>query len=116
MKSQSLLRSADCGPSTVVLSKTRGPSHSGQYSFRPHSSNSSAQNRRIAVQNFNASSLATAAIGIVGASVFLTSSVQATPPVNWSGTPLVVANLNDIARTNDERIKFQTKDPTDTQV
>jgi quercetin dioxygenase-like cupin family protein len=68
------------------------------------------------VRNFRTASLATGAITIVGASVFLANAVQATPPVNWSGTPLVVANLNEIARTNDERIKFQTKDSTDTQV
>jgi hypothetical protein len=68
------------------------------------------------VRNFRNASLATGTIGILGANLFLAGSVQATPPVNWSGTPLVIANLNDIARTNDERIKFQTKDPTDTQV
>ena len=68
------------------------------------------------VRRITAASLATAAIGIFGTSMFLASPVQATPPVNWSGTPLVLANLDDIARTNDERIKFQTKDPTDTQV
>ena len=67
------------------------------------------------MRNFRTTTLA-AVIGIVGAGVIVTSSVQATLPVNFTGTPLVVANLNEIARTNDERIKFQTKDPTDTQV
>jgi len=54
--------------------------------------------------------LAAAAIAAVA------TSASATPPVNWTGTPLVVANLDEIAKVNDERIKFQTKDPTDTQL
>ena len=68
------------------------------------------------MRNFRIASPVSATIGIFGTTMLLAGSVQATPPVNWTGTSLVTANLDDSARTNDERIKFQTKDPTDTQV
>lgn len=68
------------------------------------------------MRNLRNVSLAFSTIALVGPAFLLTSSVEATPPVNWTGSPLVVANLDEVARTNDERIKFQTKEPTDTQV
>ena len=43
------------------------------------------------------------------------SLAWASPPSNWSGERLVAADLNETIQVNDERIKFQTKGPTDTQ-
>ncbi|RST30187.1 hypothetical protein HMF7854_04590 [Sphingomonas ginkgonis] len=56
--------------------------------------------------------LAAAAMAIAGLGA---SRSSATPPVNWGGETLVKTNLDEIAKVNDERIKFQTKDPIDTQ-
>lgn len=51
---------------------------------------------------------AVAAIGIA------TSAAWASPPSNWSGQLIVASRFTETALINSERIKFQTKDPTDT--
>ena len=68
------------------------------------------------MRDIRSKSVGSAVIGIAAVAALVATAVQASTPVNFTGTPLVLANLDDIARTNDERIKFQTKDPTDTQV
>ncbi len=38
------------------------------------------------------------------------------PPSGFTATPLVIANFDDTVHLNSDRIKFQTKDPTDVTV
>lgn len=51
----------------------------------------------------------------VAAAGLIISTASASPPINFSGEGLVAADLNETVNINSERIKFQTKDPTDTQ-
>jgi quercetin dioxygenase-like cupin family protein len=44
----------------------------------------------------------------------MASAGSASTPVNFTGTPLVGANFDETAKVNSERIKFQTKEATDT--
>lgn len=46
----------------------------------------------------------------------VTTIALASPPSNFGGTALVVADLDQDGHLNSDRIKFQTKDPTDTSV
>lgn len=45
-----------------------------------------------------------------------TAVALASAPSNFSGGPVVIANLQQDVHVNSERIKFQTKDPTDTGI
>lgn len=53
-------------------------------------------------------------LAIVAAAGLCTSVAWATPPSKWGGEGLVAAKLQETVQINDERIKFQTKGPTDT--
>lgn len=46
----------------------------------------------------------------------ITAIAMASAPSNFTGGPLVIAQLQQDVHVNSERIKFQTKDPTDTAV
>jgi hypothetical protein len=54
--------------------------------------------------------VATAAIGTVA------TIAIASPGSGVVGTPLVTANFDETAHLNSDRVKFQTKDPTDVRV
>lgn len=46
----------------------------------------------------------------------MTTIAMASPPTNHTGTGIVAAELGDAGHVNSDRIKFQTKDPTDTSI
>ncbi len=54
-------------------------------------------------------------LGLVGVGAFAPMAFGS-PPSGFTSTPLVVANFDDTARLNSDRIKFKTKDPTDVMV
>jgi ABC-type glycerol-3-phosphate transport system substrate-binding protein len=56
---------------------------------------------------------ATAGVVVVGA---FAAVAIASLPTNFTTTTLVTANLTDNAQMNSDRVKFQTKDPTDVRV
>jgi hypothetical protein len=53
-------------------------------------------------------------VAAVAASGLAMPKATASPPSNWSGQLIVASHFKETALINDERIKFQTKDPTDT--
>lgn len=55
------------------------------------------------------------ALFVVAAGAF-TAIAMASAPSNFTGGPVVIAKLQQDVQVNSERIKFQTKDPTDTAV
>ena len=61
------------------------------------------------------SSLHVKCVAAVAATAIAGSVAYASPPSNWSGQLLVAAHFTETALINSERIKFQTKEPTDTQ-
>jgi quercetin dioxygenase-like cupin family protein len=56
-----------------------------------------------------------ATVGLVGVGAFAPVAL-ASPPSGFTPTLLVKADFDETARVNSDRIKFQTKDPTDVAV
>jgi hypothetical protein len=46
----------------------------------------------------------------------LAPAALGSPPSGFTATPLVIANLDETVHLNSDRVKFQTKDPTDVAV
>ena len=57
---------------------------------------------------------AAAILGI--ASISATSGAFASPGSGVTATPLVTANFDEAVHVNSDRVKFQTKDPTDVRI
>lgn len=56
-----------------------------------------------------------ATVFVIGAGA-VTAIAIASPPINFSGTPLVIAQFLKNADVNSDRIVFQTHNPTDTSI
>jgi hypothetical protein len=59
---------------------------------------------------------AAATVGVVVIGTFVTVALASHTPFNFTTTPIVTANLVDDVKWNSDRVKFQTKDPTDVRV
>jgi hypothetical protein len=57
-----------------------------------------------------------AAIGGIAVSGTLAAVALGSPPFNFAAETLVTANLTDRVQENSDRVKFQTKGPTDVRV
>jgi hypothetical protein len=56
------------------------------------------------------------ALGLVGVGALAGPMAFGSPPSGFTPTPLVVANFDHTVHANSDRVKFQTKDPTDVAV
>ncbi len=54
--------------------------------------------------------------GVGVAATFVTVALATHTPFNFTTTPIVTGNLVDDVKWNSDRVKFQTKDPTDVRV
>ena len=61
-------------------------------------------------------SWAAATVGVAVIGTFVTVALASHTPFNFTTTPLVTGNLANDVKLNSDRIKFQTKDPTDVRV
>jgi hypothetical protein len=57
-----------------------------------------------------------ATIGVAVVGTFVTVALGSHLPFNFTTTPLGTGNLVNDAKVNSDRVKFQTKDPTDVRV
>jgi hypothetical protein len=57
---------------------------------------------------------ATVAVTLIG--TFVTVALASHTPFNFTTTPIVTGNLVNDVNLNSDRVKFQTKDPTDVRV
>jgi len=57
-----------------------------------------------------------ATIGVAVVGTFVTVALGSHLPFNFTTTPLATGNLVDEVKQNSDRVKFQTKEPTDVRV
>lgn len=57
-----------------------------------------------------------ATIGVAVIGTVVTVALGSHTPVGFTTTPLVTANFDETVHLNSDRVKFQTKDPTDVRV
>jgi hypothetical protein len=57
-----------------------------------------------------------ATVGVVALGTFVTVALASHLPFNFTTTPVATGNLVSHIKQNSDRVKFQTKDPTDVRV
>ena len=57
-----------------------------------------------------------ATVGVAVIGTFVTVALGSHTPFNFTTTPLATGNLTHKVKLNSDRVKFQTKDPTDVRV
>ncbi len=57
-----------------------------------------------------------AIVGVAAVGMFATVALASHTPLNFTTTPLATGNLVNDINLNSDRVKFQTKDPTDVRV
>ena len=60
--------------------------------------------------------LSAAIVGVAVIGTFVTVALASHTPFNFTTTPIVTGNLVNDVKLNSDRVKFQTKDPTDVRV